>query len=58
MFDFSEVGGAASFLARMDQAKLQRVMERSRWMHGIGRLAQQLDEDADFVSIGSESSDF
>eukprot|EP00882_Tetradesmus_deserticola_P016926 GHRQ01018106.1.p2 GENE.GHRQ01018106.1~~GHRQ01018106.1.p2 ORF type:complete len:194 (+),score=44.93 GHRQ01018106.1:199-780(+) len=47
-FDFSTVGGAASFLAKMDPDKLQRVMETAGWSKGIGGLAKQLDDDADF----------
>lgn len=50
MFDFSTVGGAASFLAQMDSEKLQRVMEKAGWTKGIGGLAKQLTEDPDFVS--------
>jgi hypothetical protein len=50
MFDFSTVGGAASFLAKMDKDSLQRLMERSGWTKGIGGLAKQLQDDPDFVS--------
>lgn len=53
MFDFSTVGGAASFLAKMDKDQLQRIMDKAGWSKGIGGLAKQLDEDLDFVSRSS-----
>jgi hypothetical protein len=56
MFDFSTVGGAASFLARMDKDKLQRLMDRAGWTKGIGGLAKQLQDDPDFVSDMSTPS--
>jgi hypothetical protein len=52
-FDFSTVGGAASYLAQMDKDRLQRLMEKAGWSKGIGGLAKQLNEDPDFVSVWS-----
>jgi hypothetical protein len=55
MFNFSGVGGAASFLANMDQARLQRIIERASWKRSLAELVLQLETDPDFVSLMTAS---
>jgi pimeloyl-ACP methyl ester carboxylesterase len=49
VFDFRSYGGAAAFLSSMAPNKLRRLIYNSGWHEGQGLLAQQLDQDADFV---------
>jgi hypothetical protein len=50
VFEFSTYGGAATFLASLDSATLQKVIGNSGWSRGVLSLAKQLDDDPDFVS--------
>lgn len=48
-FDFTDDGGADNFLAKMDQAKLDRILENSKSNALRGKLGKMLDEDPDMV---------
>jgi hypothetical protein len=50
-FDFTPFGGAAAFLARQEPAVLAKLMASYGRERGINSLANELDADADFVSV-------
>jgi hypothetical protein len=53
-FDFTDDGGADNFLAKMDQAKLDRILENSNSNALRGKLGKMLDEDPD-MGIDTEN---